>query len=58
MVWLMGEERDATGRHLHWTDISADKAWLKPKRPAIDPAKDLAYLVYSSVSHSSSPFVA
>ncbi|KAK0386194.1 hypothetical protein NLU13_6031 [Sarocladium strictum] len=48
MVWLMGEERDQTGKHKHWTEISADKAWLKPKRPSIDPAKDICYLVYSS----------
>jgi acyl-CoA synthetase (AMP-forming)/AMP-acid ligase II len=51
-VILMGDGRDETGKHRHWTDITAQEAWLKPKRTAVDPTKDLAYLVYSSVSNS------
>ena len=47
-IILLGEGRDS--RFKHWTDITAEKAWIKPKKPAIDPKKDLAYLVYSSVS--------
>ena len=50
MVWLLGDQRDPTGKHKHWSEISADKAWLKPKRPSINPEKDICYLVYSSVS--------
>ena len=50
MVWLLGDQRDPTGMHKHWSEISADKAWLKPKRPSINTEKDICYLVYSSVS--------
>jgi hypothetical protein len=46
----MGDDRDETGKHMHWTDITAKGAWLQPKRAVLDPKKDLAYLVYSSVS--------
>lgn len=47
-VLLMGDER---GHGLtHWADVNAEKAWIKPKRTIVDPKKDLAYLVYSSVS--------
>ena len=49
-VFLMGAEKDATGTTKHWRDITAKGAWLTPSRPHIDPKKDLAYLVYSSVS--------
>lgn len=49
-VILMGDGRDETGNHKHWTDITAQGAWFQPKRTVLDPKKDLAYLVYSSVS--------
>lgn len=49
-VILMGDGRDDTGRHRHWRDVTAQGAWFQPKKTALDPKKDLAYLVYSSVS--------
>lgn len=49
-VILMGDGRDESGKHKHWTEITAQGAWFQPKRTALDPKKDLAYLVYSSVS--------
>ncbi|KAI9897802.1 hypothetical protein N3K66_007658 [Trichothecium roseum] len=45
-IILLGEGRDS--RFQYWRDITAEKAWFKPKKPSIDPSKDLAYLVYSS----------
>ncbi|KOS19029.1 4-coumarate--CoA ligase 2 [Escovopsis weberi] len=47
-VLLLGDERDTTGRHRHWTEITAKGAPVEPTRPTIDPKKDLAYLIYSS----------
>ncbi|KAK5988964.1 putative 4-coumarate--CoA ligase 1 [Cladobotryum mycophilum] len=47
-VILLGDGRDETGVHRHWTQINAKDAWLQPKRALIDPKTDLAYLVYSS----------
>ena len=47
-VLLMGDARDS--RFKHWTDLTAKDAWFKPKRTTVNPKKDLAYLVYSSVS--------
>lgn len=49
-VVLLGDERDETGRHPHWRDISAHAPKFLGARPAMVPKKDLAYLVYSSVS--------
>lgn len=51
MVFLLGDEKDEAGKLKHWTDITDKGAWFSPKKPAIDVKKDLAYLVYSSVSH-------
>ncbi|UKZ81235.1 hypothetical protein TrVFT333_009007 [Trichoderma virens FT-333] len=47
-VLLMGDGRDETGVHRHWTEITAQGAPVQPQKPQIDPKKDLAYLVYSS----------
>lgn len=47
MVLLMGDGRDQ--RFTHWTDVTAQGAWFAPKKTPLDPKKDLAYLVYSSV---------
>lgn len=49
-VILLGDSKDDEGVTKHWSDITDQGAWLSPKRPKIDPKKDLAYLVYSSVS--------
>lgn len=49
-ILLLGDGRDETGVHRHWTDITARGASVQPQKAAIDPKKDLAYLVYSSVS--------
>lgn len=48
-VLLLGQEGDDTGKFVHWRDITAKGAWVKPKKTPIDAKKDLAYLVYSSV---------
>jgi 4-coumarate--CoA ligase len=48
MVALMGEDRDPSGRFKHFTSIrnvSGTSRWRKQK---VDPANDLAFLVYSS----------
>ncbi|PTB36552.1 uncharacterized protein TrAFT101_010433 [Trichoderma asperellum] len=47
-ILLLGDGRDETGVHRHWTDITARGASVQPQKAAIDPKKDLAYLVYSS----------
>lgn len=47
-VLLMGDEKGHGLRH--WGEVTAEKAWVKPGRTKVDPKKDLAYLVYSSVS--------
>ena len=49
-VILMGDEKDESGKHRHWRDVTAKGAWFQPSKTALDPKKDLAYLVYSSVS--------
>lgn len=48
-IILMGKERDTKGEFRHWRDITAKDAWFKPQKPRVDPSKDTAYLVYSSV---------
>ncbi|KAL9469160.1 hypothetical protein ACSS6W_010854 [Trichoderma asperelloides] len=48
-ILLLGDGRDETGVHRHWTDITARGASVQPQKAAIDPKKDLAYLVYSSL---------
>ncbi|CAI6078899.1 unnamed protein product [Clonostachys chloroleuca] len=47
-VLLMGDARDDKGEFKHWTEVTAEGAWLKPRKPQVDPAVDTAYLVYSS----------
>ncbi|KAK3192225.1 hypothetical protein K4F52_001855 [Lecanicillium sp. MT-2017a] len=47
-VFLLGDGRDESGKHAHWSDINARDAWLQPGRTKVDVKKDLAYLVYSS----------
>ncbi|KAL7898593.1 hypothetical protein HDV63DRAFT_357093 [Trichoderma sp. SZMC 28014] len=47
-ILLLGEGRDETGVHRHWTDITAKGAKVQPQKAVINPKKDLAYLVYSS----------
>lgn len=39
----------------HWSDITAKGVWFTPKRTPVDPANDLAYLVYSSVRENPHP---
>jgi 4-coumarate--CoA ligase len=47
-VILLGDERRAGFRH--WTEIAAEGEGLTGiAKPPIDPKKDVAYLVYSSV---------
>lgn len=48
-VFLLGDGRDESGKHAHWSGINAKDAWLQPGRTKVDVKKDLAYLVYSSV---------
>ncbi|KAH7159881.1 hypothetical protein B0J13DRAFT_581033 [Dactylonectria estremocensis] len=47
-IILLGDGKDEQGRFKHWTEVTADETWIKPKKPSIDPHKDLVYLVYSS----------
>lgn len=47
-VILLGDERDQTGKHKHFTEITAKDAWFKPKKASINPKKDTACIVYSS----------
>ena len=49
-ILLLGDERDETGTHRHFTEINAADAWIQPRKTPIDPKKDLAFIVYSSVS--------
>ncbi|KAI5459828.1 hypothetical protein BGZ63DRAFT_360031 [Mariannaea sp. PMI_226] len=48
MIILLGDGRGEPGKFVHWTDITSEGAWFQPKKPRIDPKKDLIYLVYSS----------
>ncbi|RSM14371.1 hypothetical protein CEP52_001337 [Fusarium oligoseptatum] len=47
-IILLGDGKDDAGRFRHWTEVTDKGAWFKPKKPTIDPQKDLAYLSYSS----------
>ncbi|KAF5013745.1 hypothetical protein FDECE_286 [Fusarium decemcellulare] len=47
-ILLLGDDKDESGRFTHWTKVTDQGAWFKPKKPTIDPQKDLAYLSYSS----------
>lgn len=54
MVILMGDERDPTARHKHFTSIRNISGATRYRKTRIDPAKDLAFLVYSSGTTGSS----
>jgi 4-coumarate--CoA ligase len=47
-VILMGGERDESGRFKHFTDVRSISGTQRYRRVKVDPAKDLAFLVYSS----------
>ncbi|KAH6604321.1 phenylacetyl- ligase [Trichoderma cornu-damae] len=47
-ILLLGDGRDETGAHRHWTEITAKGARVQPQKATLDPKKDLAFLVYSS----------
>jgi len=44
----MGDERDATAKYKHFTNIRNISGTSKYRKTKIDPKKDLAFLVYSS----------
>lgn len=46
-IFLLGANKDE--KFKHWTELTAKDAWIQPKKTPVDPKKDLAYLVYSSV---------
>lgn len=47
-IILIGDERDQSRKFKHFTSIKTTSVVTQFRRPRIDPAKDLAYLVYSS----------
>ncbi|KAF7551631.1 hypothetical protein G7Z17_g4864 [Cylindrodendrum hubeiense] len=47
-IILLGDGKDEDGRFKHWTEVTAKEAWIQPKKPNMDPKRDLVYLVYSS----------
>lgn len=47
-IILIGDERDESRKFKHFTSIRNISGVTRYRRPRIDPAKDLAYLVYSS----------
>lgn len=47
-VILMGDEREKEGRFKHFTSIRNTSGTQRYRRAKVDPAKDLAFLVYSS----------
>jgi 4-coumarate--CoA ligase len=47
-IFLIGDERDPTGRHKHFTSIRNVTGAHRFRPAKIDPAKDLAFLMYSS----------
>lgn len=47
-IILLGEGRDNTGRVAHWSQMRSAKYTYVFSRTAIEPKKDLAFLVYSS----------
>ncbi|PNY29198.1 4-coumarate-CoA ligase 1 [Tolypocladium capitatum] len=47
-IFLLGDARDESGEHMHWTEVDAGGAWIQPRKTVVDPKRDLAYLVYSS----------
>ncbi|KAK4553286.1 hypothetical protein LTR86_009586 [Recurvomyces mirabilis] len=47
-IALMGEGRHESGQYKHWTSIRNTSGTSRYRRAKVDPAKDLAFLVYSS----------
>ena len=47
-VILLGDEKDREGRFKHFTSIRNISGTQRYRRTKVDPAKDLAFLVYSS----------
>lgn len=47
-IILLGDARDESGRHQHFTDIKASPFSFGYSKTRVDPHKDLAFLVYSS----------
>jgi acyl-CoA synthetase (AMP-forming)/AMP-acid ligase II len=47
-IILLGDERDKTGRVTHWSQMRSARYTYIFSRTAIEPKKDLAFLVYSS----------
>lgn len=47
-IILLGDERDKTGRVIHWSQMRSARYTYIFSRTAIEPKKDLAFLVYSS----------
>ncbi|KAF2098599.1 4-coumarate-CoA ligase-like protein [Rhizodiscina lignyota] len=48
MIILMGDERDPTARHKHFTSIRNISGAARYRKTKINPQDDLAFLVYSS----------
>ena len=48
MVVLMGDERDPTAQHKHFTSIRNISGATRYRKAKINPSEDLAFLVYSS----------
>ena len=47
-ICLIGDERDAQGRFKHFTSVRSTSGTSRYRRAKVDPANDLAFLVYSS----------
>lgn len=47
-IILMGDERDATAKYKHFTNIRNISGASRYRKTKINPSKDLAFLVYSS----------
>ncbi|PKS06423.1 hypothetical protein jhhlp_007171 [Lomentospora prolificans] len=49
-IILIGDNHDEAGKFKHWTQITNQNRIFTPKKTKVDPMKDLAFIVYSSVS--------
>ena len=47
-ILLVGAGRDPTGRFKHFTELRSTGRQASPSQTRVEPAKDLAFLVYSS----------
>lgn len=47
-IFLIGDERHGQGRFKHFTSVRNISGTQRYRRTKVDPAKDLAFLVYSS----------